>query len=260
MIRFPRVAQWACASAFVAGMLAIAQFPAQAQPKAPFNERNVEPAQSVFDKGDVWTLNFRFKDPRIITAEIPGRGKKIIWYMWYQVINNTGEPRYFIPDFELFTLDRNTRHTDEVLPAVEEVIRKIEDPTGRLNILNSVTISKEPIQPTKPNAVPRPVTGVAIWTDVYDRAADTNRFSIFVTGLSNGFTEDDNKVIRRKTLQLNFRRLTDAKNLDSDAIEWVDDPGRVDENPRWIYRATSMNFLKPMGAAPAAEPKADPAR
>jgi len=242
------------ASALLAGLLALSSLPADAQTKAPFNERSVEPAQNVFDKGDVWTMNFRFKDPRIISVNIPGRGRKIVWYMWYQVINRTGEPHYFIPDFELYTLDRNTRHSDEVLPSVEEAIRKIEDPTGRLNILNSVTISKEPIPPTKPDATPRAVTGVAIWSDVYDRAPDTNRFSIFATGLSNGWTEDDNKVIRRKTLQLNFKRLGDGKNVDSDAIQWIDDPSRTDENPRWIYRATAVNQLKP-GVLPKLDPK-----
>src|SRR5579871_4198444 len=49
-----------------------------------FNERSVEPRIHREDKADIWTLHFRFKDPRIITADVPGRGKKVIWYMWYQ--------------------------------------------------------------------------------------------------------------------------------------------------------------------------------
>jgi len=232
-----------------AGLLALfaaaALPPADAQVKTQFNERSIEPELNVFDKGDVWTLNFRFKDPRIITADIPGRGKKIVWYMWYQVINKTGDPRVFIPDFELVTTDKNTSHNDEVLPSVEEVIKRIEDPTGRLNIKNSVTISKDPIPVTKPDATPRAITGVAIWPDVYDRAADTSSFSVFVSGLSNGWTEDDNKVIRRKTLQLNFRKLSDAKTQDSDTIQWVD-------NPSWIYRASNFKLdgAKPMAIDP----------
>lgn len=207
-----------------------------AQPKTQFNERSVEPELNVYDKGDVWTLNFRFKDPRIITADVPGRGKKIIWYMWYQVINKTGEPRVFIPDFELVTTDKNTVHADEVLPSVEDAIRRIEDPTRRLNMMNSVTISKTPIPVSKADASPVAVTGVAIWADVFDRAPDTNTFSIFVSGLSNGWTEDDNKVIRRKTLQLNFKKLSDARNQESDTIQFLD-------NPAWIYRATSTKLL-----------------
>jgi len=36
-------------------------------------------------------LDFRFKAPRLLTVDIPGRGRKICWYMWYQVVNRTGE-------------------------------------------------------------------------------------------------------------------------------------------------------------------------
>src|SRR5262249_35436996 len=71
-----------------------------------FNERDVKPQTNVQDKDDIWVLDFRFKDPRLITVDIPGRGKKVVWYLWYQVINNTKEPRTFIPDFELVTHDK----------------------------------------------------------------------------------------------------------------------------------------------------------
>src|SRR5436305_11858809 len=37
-------------------------------------------------------------------------------YVWYQVWNRTGAPRYFIPDLDLLT-NKGTRHRDEVLPA-----------------------------------------------------------------------------------------------------------------------------------------------
>jgi hypothetical protein len=202
-----------------------------------FNERDIEPQLHALDKPENWTLNFRFKDPRVITADVPGRGKRIVWYLWYQVINNTGEPRFFVPDFELKTHDYETVHPDEVLPAVQAEIAKIEDPTGRLDIKNSVTISKQPIPVSKKDAFPRAVTGVAIWTDVYTRAPKTNRFSIFIAGLSDAWNKDKNGVIRRKTLQLNFQRLGDEIQNDPNAIRWVD-------NPSWIYRATDANLLK----------------
>ncbi len=194
-----------------------------------FNERSVEPRIHREDKTDIWTLNFKFKDPRVMTTEVPGRGTKVIWYMWYQVFNTTSNQVNFYPDFELVTLDKNTVHTDEVLPSVQDKIKAEEDPTNRYDIKNSVTIGKDPIPVSKPDSYPRVVTGVAIWSDVYDRAKDTNRFSIFVTGLSNGWTMDDDKVIRRKTLQLNFQRLGDEK---TSTIKWLD-------NPEWRYRATA---------------------
>src|SRR5262245_26604108 len=61
-----------------------------------FNEREVKAEPSGSDA--IWAFDFRFKDPRIITVNIPGRGQRNCWYMWYQVINRTGKPQPFVPD------------------------------------------------------------------------------------------------------------------------------------------------------------------
>jgi hypothetical protein len=184
-------------------------------------------------------------------VDVPGRGQKVCWYMRYQVINKSKEAHTFYPDFELVTNDKHTVHRDQVLPKVQDAIQKIEDPTGYLNIKNSVTISAEPIPPSRPNANPKAVTGVAIWDDVNP---DTNSFSIYVAGLSNGYSQTDNPiaadkepVIRRKTLQLNFKKLGDRYNMTSEEIHFV--------GPyQWIYRASelsagSLTPAKPEGKA-----------
>ena len=106
----------------------------------------------------------------------------------------------------------------------------MEDPTQHLDIKNSVTIASEPIPQSKKDAYPRAVTGVAMWDDVNP---DSNRYSIFVSGLSNGWSIDDNKVVRRKTLQLNFRRVGDRYLMDSREIRFV-------PPAEWMYRATSL--------------------
>src|SRR5262249_37688878 len=185
------------------------------------NEREVKPEVNVqdFDKihspenpdGKLWVLDFKFKDPRLIKVDVPGRGQRVCWYLWYQVTSpSRTEARTFIPNFELVTHDTNTVHHDQILPKVQDAIRQIEDPTDFLKIKNWVTITAEPIPPTRENAVPRAVTGVAIWDDV---DPDSNRYSIFVAGLSNGWAvtdalkQGDKPVVRRKTLQLNFKRL-----------------------------------------------------
>src|SRR5205823_13581767 len=65
------------------------------------NEREVKPQVNVQDKGDVWVLHFKFKDPRLVTVDIPGRGRKICYYLWYQVTNrDPKEAHTFYPDFE----------------------------------------------------------------------------------------------------------------------------------------------------------------
>src|SRR5581483_9368450 len=110
----------------VALSLALAQTP-------PFNERDVRKERNAQDADDIWVLDFRFKDPRLITVDIPGvKGRKVVWYLWYQVINRTGKPQTFTPDFELVTLDRPHVYHDQVLPKVQEAIRRIEDPAGHL--------------------------------------------------------------------------------------------------------------------------------
>ncbi|MDW8265987.1 MAG: hypothetical protein RMJ52_11730 [Gemmataceae bacterium] len=240
-----------CTGGFAAlfGLLvpAVSLLIAQAPPR--FNEREARRQTNVQDKEDVWVLDFRFKDPRMVTVDIPGRGRRIVWYLWYQVINNTGEPRYFTPDFELVTHDKPNVYHDQVLPKAQEVIRRIEDPTGYLDIKNSVTIRAQPIPVSKPDAAPRAVTGVAMWDDV---DPETHQFSIFVTGLSNGWSVDDKDVVRRKTLQLNFRRLGDRYSMDSRDIRFV-------PPTEWLYRASSISLpgSRPQDA-PAEKPMPAP--
>jgi hypothetical protein len=227
-----------------------------AQGPFTFNEREVRSQTSALDKSDVWTLDFRFKDPRLIKVNVPGRGMRICWYMWYQVINRTGQPREFFPRFELVTLDPPAVFHDEVLPSVEDEIRKREDPTGYQDIKNSVTISTNPIPPSKPDgeAFPRAVTGIAIWdgssADPKQRdpekrdLSDASRFSIFVGGLSNGYVKVDPigkgaaPVVRLKTLQLNFKRLGGRFYMDSREISFV-------PPAEWIYRAEQLRIPEP---------------
>ena len=219
------------------------------------NEREVKPEPNALDpdkvnaeNGRLWVLDFKFKDPRLIKVDVPGKGQKVCWYLWYQVINNTGEPRLFIPEFELKTRDKETVHHDQILPAVQDAIIALEDPAPHyLNIKNTVTISADPIPVTNKDATPRAVTGVAIWDDV---DPESNQYDIFVAGLSNGLVEADNpidpsgpKVIRRKTLQLPFKRLGDKYYQKSEEIKF-------DGPAKWIYRASDLKVPGLPGKVP----------
>ncbi len=226
---------------------------APAQGPVTFNEREVKSSGSLTDdpKSDTWTMDFRFKDPRLIKINVPGRGTRICWYLWYQVINRTKEPRTIYPEFELVTLDYPGVYLDEPLTTVEDAIKKIEDPTGYQDIKNSVTITAAPIPKSEApdKGFPKAVTGVAIWdgtpADPKQRIerdlSDSQRFSIFISGLSNGWVrvdplgkgKTDAPIIRRKTLQLNFKRSGDKYTLDARDITF--------EPPaEWIYRASRL--------------------
>jgi hypothetical protein len=228
------------------------------------NERYVKPGGNVQDadaarNSKLWVLDFKFKDPRLIKVNVPGRGQRVCWYLWYQVINHTGTPRTLIPDFELVTHDSNMTYQDQILPTVQEAVQKIEDPTGYYKIKNSVTIAAEPIPISLNRDTPRAVTGVAIWVDPNEpnptddeatrkkkesmpRLADSNRYSIFIAGLSNGWAvtdgPDGKPVVRRKTLQLSFKRLGDKYLMKSEEI-------RFQPPTQWIYRGSTLSVPLP---------------
>jgi RNA polymerase sigma factor (sigma-70 family) len=211
----------------------------------PRIERKVDPIALPLDKPNVWTLNFRYKAPRIATLDTLDKNgkpvKKIVWYMWYQVYNLTDEPRVIRPEFELVTKDLNTSHLDQPETNLVDQIRKIEDPTGIFNIETSSSISNRPIAISLKDAIPRLFTGVAIWTDLNEKAQKTNKFSIYITGLSDGEVIEQkknapDKITKRKTLQINFLRPTDDKSLQAGDI-LPDDLNTAAE--QWIYRTVS---------------------
>jgi len=228
------------------------------------NERHVKPEVNVQDgnasrNAKLWVLDFKFKNPRLLKVNIPGRGERVVWYLWYQVYNNTGQQVTFIPDFELVTHDTKEAvpYPDQILPTAQEAIAKIEDPNDYYHIKNSVTISIDPIPPSLPKSVSKPVTGVAIWIDPNEpgpdddaetkakkkkmpKLAESNSYSIFIAGLSNGWSTSEGvapnspPVVRRKTLQLTFKRIGDHLQMTSDEIKF--------QSSDWIYRASKLKL------------------
>jgi RNA polymerase sigma factor (sigma-70 family) len=208
------------------GVVPGAARPGAAQDKKGVHDvkSQVPPAQ---DAKDIWTLDFRFKDPRAINGQLPDGGKITAWYLTFQVLNNTAAPRTAILDFELH-IDGQPAAQDVVLPTVVEAIARVEDPNRLLGLKNTITLADDPIAPNKKDGLPAGPWAVATW-DL--SKLDCQRFSIFVGGLSNGWVgveEQGGKrlLVRRKTLQLNFKRV-------GDKYEFV-------APPEWIYRGTKL--------------------
>ena len=202
--------------------------------------RPVEPIVMPLDRDGVYTFHFAYTPPRIITVDVPGKGPRTVWYMVYQVWNKSDTPQEFKPEFELVTKDGQLRsYLDEPYPTIaKQAIAKIEDPTGELKLQTSNSIGMTKIPVTKPDSVPRAVYGVAVWLDAPDKSSNTNNFSIYVTGLSNGnaVQEADGGVrsISRKTLQIDFTRPTDNVRPMQNDIRPNDNNGLGSE--KWIYR------------------------
>lgn len=177
---------------------------------------------------DIWVLDFTFRDPRYIMVDVPGKGRKLIWYMTYKVVNRTGAPRTFLPSFELVT-DQGKVYRDVIMPRAEKQVMLREDPTQPL--MNSVSMAR-PIPPTPKEGAPIVRRGVVFWEDV-DMSAKS--FSIYVTGLSNGYHKVDDPMnkgeekLLRKTLKLDFVKPGDVYNPTEKEIRFTGDY-------TWIYR------------------------
>jgi hypothetical protein len=211
-----------------------------------FNERKADRKTSPEDRPGIWMLDFYFKDPRVLKVKVPGVGERLVWYLWYQVSNNTGDPRVFLPRFVWVSHDTDKVCNDKVLPAAQEKIASVEDTDRVQNIKNSQSIAYEPIPVSREFddkgqriAFPKLVTGVAMWDDIDPKST---QFSIFVYGLSDGFTRvdgpDGKEIIRQKVLQLKFKRLGDEFKQEAGQIRYL--------GHDWIY-ATSDKPLPVIG-------------
>ena len=226
------------------GMLALMAVAAWSSPVAYAQSQGqykpVEATSLPLDRSGVWTMNFAYTPPRIITVTLPDGSQRQAWYMVYRVWNKTDTPLQIIPEFELTTKDGKLQtFLDEPLPLVADKVREIEDPTGEYQLKTTVGISKRKIPVTKPDSIPRYVHGVAIWMDAPVEAKGTNNFSIYVSGLSNGLTVAENdsgqKQIKRKTLKIDFLLPTDNARPKMDAFVPNNNRGLGAE--KWIYRS-----------------------
>ena len=77
-----------------------------------FNVQMVNAALLPRDKEGIWVLDFSFKPLRIKTVDIPGKGRRQVHYLYYKVVNRTGKPRMFVPEFIMVNeADRSSRTT-----------------------------------------------------------------------------------------------------------------------------------------------------
>lgn len=172
-------------------------------------------------KEGVWVLDFAFKPLRLMSVEIPGKGRRTAYYLYYQVVNRTGRVRAFVPQFSLVVPETGKRYDDTVLPSALKLIQAREDPSidvlGAVDIMGMLPISDQ-------NGIDRAVFGVAIWEGIDPKA---DKFSIYVRGLSDySFTvappDGGKPVTKHKTLRIDFRRRGDEHDLNEREIELLD--------------------------------------
>jgi hypothetical protein len=195
--------------------------------KPSFNTQMVNTAKLPRDKEGIWILDFAFKPLRIRTVEIPGKGRRPVHYLYYRVVNRTGKPRMFVPQFVMVN-EEGKKFEDQVIPQVLPLIQAREDAT--IPVLGAVNIMGT-IPPSTKEGVDDAVFGAAVW-DNWDAKSD--RFSIYVRGLSDGYKEiPDPKggkpTVKYKTLRIDFIRRGDERNISEKEIELSDPPYE------WVY-------------------------
>jgi len=179
------------------------------------------------DKQGIWVLDFSYKPLRIVTVDTPGKERRQVHYLYYKVVNRTGEPRMFAPQF-IMVNEKGEKFQDNVLPEAMPLIQARED--AAIPILGAVNVVGMIPPSTKAN-IDDAVFGVAVW-EKWDRKSD--RFSIYVRGLSDGYKEVTSEsggkpVARYKTLKLDFIRRGDEHNINEREIQKSDPPYE------WVY-------------------------
>lgn len=192
-----------------------------------YNVQMVDASLLPRDKQGIWVLDFAFKPLRMRTVEIPGRGRRQVHYLYYRVVNRSGQPREFVPQFTVVT-DTGKRHEEAVLPKAVELIQAREDPS--IPLLGAVDVAGI-LPPSTKDGVDDAVYGVAIWDNI-DPNAD--RMSIYVRGLSDGYQQvtppgGGSPVTKYKTLRIDLIRRGDARNLNEKEIQ-LNDPAY-----EWVY-------------------------
>ena len=197
-----------------------------------FNEIAVDSTRLPRDRQGIWILDFVFKPVRIRTIEVPGRGRKQIYYLWYRVVNRTGEPRLFVPQFSLVT-NTGKRYDDVTIPQAIPVIQAREE---GIPLLGAVSIMGL-IPPSTREEIDDAVYGVALFENVDPRATS---FKIYVRGLSDGYQvipgdpnatdpKGTREIVKYKTLRIDFTKLGDEFLINEKEIQLQDPPYE------WIY-------------------------
>jgi hypothetical protein len=218
------------------------------------------PMKQAYIPHDVWGLNFAFKPIRFIRLPAKDGKERVIWYMVYSVKNGptkrfdddevevdptklkevpVDKPFLFIPRFELQSHDVQKTYREAIIPEAVAAIQQREDKNRKL--LNTGEITGE--LPISTHEADRSVWGVATWEGVDPR---TDRFSIFIYGLTNAFKWEDapgayqkgspfgtGRTYHSQVLQLNFWRPSDQHYQHEDEIRFGI-PGEVDY--RWFYK------------------------
>ncbi|MHC4696588.1 MAG: hypothetical protein ACYTFA_07600 [Planctomycetota bacterium] len=135
-----------------------------------------------------WELDLRFHDPQRITLQLPGDSHyTTLWYMLYEVTNNTGQEVEFYPSFRLVT------DTLKVVEGGENISPSVYDAIARRHE-QEYPFFAPPWKITGPVLQgPQNARASAVVFRMFDEEA--SGFTVFVGGLSGEITRVANPSI-----------------------------------------------------------------
>ena len=170
----------------------------------------------VFDRSKPYAVDINRADPG---------NPKPLRYEKYKVVRKQQQFRYFMPHMILRSHRLNKEYLDQIIPVAIDQIKIEENLQGEL--LNTVEMSGTKI-PLEDLETGKGVWGVATWEDVDPRS---DFLSLYIQGLTNSYRFTDTatdfaqgeplgkgRVLELKTLQINFYRPGDTRDLTEDVI------------------------------------------
>ena len=199
---------------------------------------------------ELWVMDVQFKPLRMLRTR-----NGLIWYSVFRVVNrdllrkpdnsntvpqnatDSAPKQLFFPRFTLVTNDGDQPRTyvDVIAPEIQKEIARRE----RLQLSNPIELAGELPPLTMidaDNEEENARYGVVLWRDI---DPETDRFSLFMTGFSNGYRlvkgPDGETLVERKTVVQKFWRPGDEFDQNEREI-------RFDGDPQWIYRVEEQKL------------------
>lgn len=209
---------------------------------------------------DLWVFELQFKSLRMLELELTDprtgtKNKEIVMYLVYRAVLRELEraagdvertpvnaydvdpvPDLFIPQITLVTNDNAVRSVvhDSVIPEAQRAIERRE----RMRLLNPVEIVQKvptPVKADDPGS--NALHGVAIFRGV---DPDTDRFTLFMTGFSNGY-----KLVKGPVSYADLGQLASGGMLKPGDQIW-----NGDLTKEWAGAATVGNLFRTNGVVP----------
>jgi len=148
-----------------------------------------------------WEFSVEPGDLRVISLNIPDRGRRAFYYWTYKVTNNTGEDRPFNPAFELYTEDstkstilRSGRNVPRA--ATEQILKKIDNSL----LMDEIEVQTGKLLQGREHAR----EGLVVWPVESFKSDEVVIYAEGFSGEARSVTRPDNgeRIVLRKTLML----------------------------------------------------------